>query len=82
MSMSPKLRHVVATLAVFVVTPASADTIQLITSIDALGPLTDVVDWSRLGKAFTTLEGPQTVKLPPHESITVTPVSGIAPTTR
>ena len=50
------IKHVVAAL-VLIVTPANADTIQLITSVDALGPSTDVVDWSRLGKAFTTLEG-------------------------
>jgi hypothetical protein len=81
MSMSPKLKHVVATLVLVVITPpisASADTVQLITSVDELGPSTGVIDWSRLGKAFTTLQGPQTVRVPPGmtgnppESLTAT----------
>src|SRR5262249_7951702 len=47
---STSLRHVVATLAaVFIVTPANADTIQLITSVDALGPSTDVVEGGQQG---------------------------------
>jgi hypothetical protein len=57
MSMSHKLRHVVATLALFVVTPpiiASAD-VMGITSVDQLGPATDVIDWGQLGPAFTVL---------------------------
>jgi hypothetical protein len=81
MSMSHKLRHVLA-LALFVVTPpitASADVIG-ITSVTQLGATPDFIDWSQLGKAFTILQGPQTVKLPhaddPHLTATVTNTSG------
>jgi hypothetical protein len=62
MSISHKLRHVIAALALFVVTPpitASANIIG-ITSLAALGA-TDSIDWSQLGPAFTVLPVPQMV---------------------
>ena len=81
MAISHKLAHVVATLAFFVVTPpitASANVIG-ITSVTQLGATPDFIDWSQLGKAFTVLGGPQTVKLPhaddPHLTATVTNTS-------
>jgi hypothetical protein len=63
MSISHKLRHVIAALALFVGTPtipASADVIG-ITSIAELGPNADSFSWRSLGPAFTVLIGDQTV---------------------
>jgi hypothetical protein len=63
MSISHKLRHVIAALALFVVTPpipASANVIG-ITSVAQLGSTPDFFDWSQLGPAFTILLGPQMV---------------------
>jgi hypothetical protein len=63
MSISHKLRHVIAALALFVVTPpitAGANVIG-ITSIAQLGATPDFIDWSQLGPAFTILVGPQMV---------------------
>ena len=73
MSMSHKLRYVVATLALFVVTPpmtASAD-LMGITSIGGLGPATDVIDWSQLGPAFTVVTSPHAV-VSSHAGLTAT----------
>jgi hypothetical protein len=63
MAISHKLAHVVATLALFVVTPpiiADANIIG-INDIMALGPNADSFSWRSLGPAFRVLIGDQTV---------------------
>ena len=73
MSISHKLRHVIAALALFVVTPpitASANVIG-ITSIAELGTNTNSFNWAQLGPAITFVSGSQTVAAP-KTGITVT----------
>jgi len=71
MSMSHKLRHVVAALALFVVTPPANANIIGITSIAELGTNTDSFNWAQLGPAITFVLGSQTV-VAPNTGITVT----------